>query len=41
MRYPGAEKLEIIRRVEPAPLPPAPLPVRDTLAKLGISRARF
>ena len=36
MRYPGAEKLEIIRRVEPAPLP-----VRDTLAKLGISRARF
>jgi transposase-like protein len=36
MRYPGAEKLEIIRRVEHAPLP-----VRDTLAKLGISRARF
>jgi len=36
MRYPGAEKLEIIRLVEHAPLP-----VRDTLAKLGISRASF
>ena len=36
MRYPAAEKLEIIRLVEHAPLP-----VRDTLAKLGISRASF
>ena len=36
MRHPGVEKLEIIRLVEHAPLP-----VRDTLAKLGISRASF
>ena len=36
MRHPGAAKLEIIRLVEHAPLP-----VRDTLAKLGISRASF
>ena len=31
MRYPAAEKLEIIRLVEQSPLP-----VRHTLAKLGI-----
>ena len=36
MRYPAAEKLEIIRLVEHSPLP-----VRDTLAKLGIPRATF
>jgi len=36
MRYPAAEKLEIIRLVERSPLP-----VRDTLAKLGIPRATF
>jgi transposase InsO family protein/transposase-like protein len=36
MRYPGAEKLEIIRLVEHSPLP-----VRSTLAKLGIPRATF
>ena len=36
MRYPAAEKLEIIRLVEQAPLP-----VRHTLAKLGIPRATF
>jgi putative transposase len=36
MRYPGAEKLEIIRLVEQSPLP-----VRQTLAKLGIARATF
>ena len=36
MRYPAAEKLEIIRLVEGSPLP-----VRDTLAKLGIPRATF
>ena len=36
MRYPAAEKLEIIRLVEHAPLPAC-----DTLAKLGISRASF
>jgi putative transposase len=36
MRYPAAEKLEIIRLVEGSPLP-----VRDTLATLGIPRATF
>ena len=36
MRYPGAGKLEIIRLVEQSPLP-----VRQTLAKLGIARATF
>jgi putative transposase len=36
MRYPAAEKLEIIRLVERSPLP-----VRDTLVKLGIPRATF
>jgi putative transposase len=36
MRYPAAEKLEIIRLVEHSPLP-----VRDTLTKLGIPRATF
>jgi putative transposase len=36
MRYPATEKLEIIRLVEHAPLP-----VRDTLTKLGIPRATF
>ena len=36
MRYPAAEKLEIIRLVEQSPLP-----VRHTLAKLGIPRATF
>src|SRR5579863_10404190 len=36
MRYPSAEKLEIIRLVEQSPLP-----VRHTLAKLGIPRATF
>jgi transposase InsO family protein len=36
MRYPAAEKLEIIRLVEQSPLP-----VRHTLTKLGISRATF
>src|ERR1700732_2675858 len=36
MRYPAAEKLEIIRLVEQSPLP-----VRHTLAKLGIPRAAF
>jgi putative transposase len=36
MRYPGTEKLEIIRLVEQSPLP-----VRQTLSKLGISRATF
>jgi predicted DNA-binding protein (UPF0251 family) len=36
MRYPAAEKLEIIRLVEQSPLP-----VRHTLAKLGIARATF
>ena len=34
MRYPATEKLEIIRLVEQSPLP-----VRHTLAKLGIPRA--
>jgi transposase InsO family protein/transposase-like protein len=36
MRYPAAEKLEIIRLIEQSPLP-----VRHTLAKLGIPRATF
>ena len=36
MRYPAAEQLEIIRLVEQSPLP-----VRHTLAKLGIPRATF
>jgi putative transposase len=36
MRYPATEKLEIIRLVEQSPLP-----VRQTLAKLGIPRATF
>ena len=36
MRYPAGEKLEIIRLVEQSPLP-----VRHTLAKLGIPRATF
>jgi putative transposase len=36
MRYPAAEKLEIIRLVEQSHLP-----VRKTLEKLGISRATF
>lgn len=36
MRYPAAEKLEIIRLVEQSHLP-----VRRTLAQLGISRATF
>jgi putative transposase len=36
MRYPAAEKLEIIRLVEHSPLP-----VRHTLTKLGIPRATF
>ena len=36
MRYPAADKLEIIRLVERSPLP-----VRDTLTKLGIPRATF
>ena len=35
MRYPAAEKLEIIRLVEQSPLP-----VRHTLTKLGIPRGR-
>jgi hypothetical protein len=34
MRYAAAEKLEIIRLVEQSPLP-----VRHTLAKLGIPRS--
>jgi putative transposase len=36
MRYPAADKLEIIRLVEQSPLP-----VRRTLAQLGIPRATF
>ena len=36
MRYPASEKLEIIRLVEQSPLP-----VRHTLAKLGIPRPTF
>ena len=36
MRYPGSEKLEIIRLVEQSHLP-----VRRTLEKLGIQPARF
>ena len=35
MRYPAAEKLEIIRLVEQSALP-----VRQTLEKIGIPRAR-
>ena len=36
MRYPAAEKVEIIRLVETSPLP-----ARRTLDKLGIPRATF
>jgi putative transposase len=36
MRYPASEKLEIIRLVEQSHLP-----VRRTLAKLGIPRTTF
>ena len=36
MRYPACEKLEIIRLVEESSLP-----VRQTLEKIGISRATF
>jgi hypothetical protein len=36
MRYPAAEKLEIIRLVGQSPLP-----ARRTLAQLGIPRATF
>ena len=36
MRYPAAEKLEIIRLVEQSVLP-----VRQTLEKIGIPRATF
>jgi putative transposase len=36
MRYPASEKLEIIRLVEQSHLP-----VRQTLAKLGIARTTF
>ena len=36
MRYPASEKLEIVRLVEQSHLP-----VRRTLAKLGIQPARF
>ena len=36
MRYPAAEKLEIIRLVQQSPLP-----VRHTLVKLGVPRATF
>ena len=36
MRYPASEKLEIIRLVENSPLP-----VRRTLAKLGIPKSTF
>jgi putative transposase len=36
MRYPAAEKLEIIRLVEGSPMP-----MQDTLTKLGIPRATF
>ena len=36
MRYPAAEKLEIIRLVEHSALP-----VRRTLEKIGIPRATF
>ncbi len=36
MRYPASEKLEIIRLVEQSHLP-----VKRTLAKLGIPRATF
>ena len=36
MRYPAAEKLEIIRLVETSPLP-----VRRTLAQIGIPKSTF
>jgi transposase-like protein len=36
MRYPAAEKLEIIRLIEPSHLP-----VRRTLRRLGIPPATF
>jgi putative transposase len=36
MRYPAAEKLEIIRTVETSPLP-----VRRTLAQIGIPKSTF
>jgi putative transposase len=36
MRYPGSEKLEIVRLVEQSHLP-----VKRTLAQLGIPRATF
>ena len=36
MRYPASEKLEIIRIVEQSPLP-----VKQTLDKLGIPRPTF
>src|SRR5207344_1616574 len=36
MRYPASEKLEIIQLVEESPLP-----VRHTVAKLGIPRVTF
>jgi len=36
MRYPASEKLEIIRTVEASPLP-----VRRTLAQIGIPKSTF
>jgi len=36
MRYPASEKLEIIRTVETSPLP-----VRQTLAQIGIAKSTF
>ena len=36
MRYPAAEKLEIIRLVETSPLP-----MRRTLAQIGIPKSTF
>jgi len=36
MRYPASEKLEIIRTVETSPLP-----VRRTLAQIGIPKSTF
>ena len=36
MRYPASEKLEIIRAVETSPLP-----VRRTLAQIGIAKSTF
>jgi putative transposase len=36
MRYPASEKLEIIRTVETSPLP-----VRQTLARIGIPKSTF